>query len=158
MAERWFLMLDGIAGESTDDRHRGEVDVTAWSFGVTHPATDTGTGVGSGRAVFDELHVEAPISAATPPLFTACASGRHLRTAVLTGVRVGGARQEFVTYSLEDVLVVAVRHGDAVDGVPTDAVALAFKRIRISYRPQRPDGSVGAAVTAGWDVGASSSL
>ena len=93
-AKRGFLKLDGIVGESTDDRHRGEVDVAAWSFGVTHPATVTGTGVGSGRPVFDELHDEAPVSAGTPPLFAACASGRRLRTAVLTGVGVGGARRD----------------------------------------------------------------
>jgi type VI secretion system secreted protein Hcp len=108
--------------------------------------------------VFDELHVEAPFSVATPPSFAARASGRHLRTAVLSGVRVGGARQELVTSAREDVLVAAVRHGDAVDGTPSDRVALACRRIRISYRPQQPGGSVGAAVTAGWDVGANSSL
>jgi type VI secretion system secreted protein Hcp len=160
MAERWFLKLDGIAGESTDERHRGEIDVTAWSFGVSHPGSGpAGAGAGrGGRPVFDELHVEAPLSIATPPLFAACASGRHLRTAVLTGARGGAPRLEFVTYSLEDVLVVAVHHGDTVEGVPTDAVALGFKRIRISYRPQLPDGAAGAAVTAGWDVVANSSL
>ena len=160
MAERWFLKLDGMAGESTDDRHRGEIDVTAWSFAVSHPAAGPAGGGGgrSGRPVFDELHVEAPLSVATPPLFAACASGRHLRTAVLSGVRLAGESQEFSTCSLEDVSVVAARHGDTVDGVPTDAVALAFKRIRISYRPQQPDGAAGAAVTAGWDVVANQSL
>src|SRR5262245_3682542 len=134
MAERWFLKLDGIAGESTDDRHRGETDVSSWSFGVSHPATGpAGAGGGrGGRPVFDELHVVAPLSVATPPLFAACASGRHLRTAVLAGVRGGEAHQEFVTYALEDVLVVGVEHGDTADGVPTEAVALGFKRIRIS--------------------------
>jgi type VI secretion system secreted protein Hcp len=159
MAERWFLKLDGIAGSSTDDRHRGELDVTAWSFAVTNnPAGPAGTGSSSGRPVFDRLHVTAPLSAASPPLFAACASGRHLRTAVLTGVRADASRLEFLTYSLEDVLVAGVEHGDTAEGAPSDRFALSFGRIRISYRPQQPDGSAGTAVAAGWDVVANHSL
>ena len=153
MAERWFLKVDGIPGESTDDRHRGEIDVTAWSFGVTHPAAGAvGAGAGAAKASFGDLQVEAPLNATTPLLFRACASGQHVRTAVLTGVRVGAGQPDFVTYSLEDVTVSSVGHGDGADGVPTDRVALRYGTVRISYVPQRPDGSPGATVAAGWDV------
>jgi hypothetical protein len=36
-----FLMLEGIAGESADDHHAGEIDIAAWSLGVTNPARPT---------------------------------------------------------------------------------------------------------------------
>jgi type VI secretion system secreted protein Hcp len=161
MPERWFLKVDGIPGESTDDRHRNEIDVTSWSFGVTNaaPGRGGGGGTGTGRPAFDELHVDARINSATPLLFKACASGQHIRTAVLTGERVtGAAGSEFLTYALEDVTIRGVEHADTVDAAPTDRVALGYGRIRISYRPQNPDGSLGAAVTAGWDVRANHSL
>ena len=35
--ERWFLKLDGIAGESTHASHKDEIDVESWSWGVSHP-------------------------------------------------------------------------------------------------------------------------
>src|SRR5215207_5785518 len=104
MAERWFLKVDGIPGESTDERHRGEIDVTAWSFGVARATTGpSGAGGGAAKATFGDLQIEAPLNAATPLLFRACASGQRLRTAVLTGVRAGPGERDFVTYSLEDV-------------------------------------------------------
>jgi type VI secretion system secreted protein Hcp len=30
-----FLKVDGINGESTDSRHRGEIDVLSWSWRMT---------------------------------------------------------------------------------------------------------------------------
>ena len=29
----YFLKLDGIPGESTDAKHKGEIDVLSWSWG-----------------------------------------------------------------------------------------------------------------------------
>ena len=34
VSERWFLKIDGIAGESTDVAHKDEIDVLSWSWGV----------------------------------------------------------------------------------------------------------------------------
>jgi type VI protein secretion system component Hcp len=31
MAEKWFLKIDGVEGESTDAAHKGEIDVLSWS-------------------------------------------------------------------------------------------------------------------------------
>jgi len=40
----------------------------------------------------------------------------------------------------------------STDLVPTDHVSFNFAKIELEYRPQKPDGSLDAAVTAGWDV------
>ena len=40
-------------------------------------------------------------------------------------------------------------HGDIV---PTDQISMNFAKIEISYKPQKPDGTLGAATIAGWDV------
>ena len=37
MRETWFLKLDGIAGESADDRHADEIEIHSWSWGVATP-------------------------------------------------------------------------------------------------------------------------
>ena len=41
-----FLKLDGIEGESRDDRHAKEIDVAAWSLGVTNSGSAHGGGGG----------------------------------------------------------------------------------------------------------------
>jgi type VI secretion system secreted protein Hcp len=87
----YFLKIEGIAGESTDAKHKGEIEVESFSWGVSQLASPTpGGGGGAGKPSFDHLHVVTPFSAASPRLFEACVTGRHLRSAVLTGNRGGG--------------------------------------------------------------------
>ena len=38
------------------------------------------------------------------------------------------------------------------DDGPMDQVALKFGRLKAEYRAQKPDGSLDAPVTAGWDL------
>jgi type VI secretion system secreted protein Hcp len=36
--------------------------------------------------------------------------------------------------------------------VPTDTISINFAKIEFEYKPQLPDGTLGSAVTAGWDL------
>jgi type VI secretion system secreted protein Hcp len=56
MAVGMFLKLAGIAGESDDARHKGEIDVLAWSWGVSEAHEgQTATGAGVGKPNFQDL-------------------------------------------------------------------------------------------------------
>ena len=35
---------------------------------------------------------------------------------------------------------------------PTDRFSLIFSKIEISYRPQKPDGTLDSPIKAGWDL------
>ncbi len=149
-----FLRLDGIAGESTDDVHRGEIDVVAFSWAEHLPLAGPGGGTATGRVQMGELQVIAPTSSASPPLMLACASGRHVRSATLSARRPGEGRRDHLVIKLDDVIVTGYRvlaneSGD--DTVPTDQVSLSFGRIEYVYTPEQPDGSAGTPVTAAWD-------
>ncbi len=84
MAEDYFLKVDGIAGESQDERHRGEIEVEGWSFGGAQPGGGQ-IGVGGGTGEFAALPFQftAKVSKASPKLFQACATGQHLKVATL---------------------------------------------------------------------------
>jgi len=85
MAVDYFLKLDGIPGESTDAKHKDEIDTLAFSWGVSQSGSSgPGGGGGAGKAVFEDLLVVARTSKASPKLLLACASGQHIKTAVLT--------------------------------------------------------------------------
>ena len=86
MAERWFLKIDGIDGESTDAAHKDEIDVESWSWGVGRER-DRGRAPasgGRGKAAFQDIHFVARISKASPKLFLACAAGTHHKGPPLT--------------------------------------------------------------------------
>jgi type VI secretion system secreted protein Hcp len=150
----YFLRLDGIPGESTDAKHKGEIDVLSWSWGEseTLPPAGGGAGGGAGKVHIEDLHVTAATSKASPRLMLACASGQHFKSAVISGHKAGTDQVEFLKFSLTDVIVSAYRI-NASDAVPpVDTFSLSFGKIEFRHTQQKPDGSPGDVTSAGWDV------
>ena len=153
MAEQWFLKIDGIEGESTNDAHKDEIDVESWSWGVVQSgASGSGGGVGAGKAVFQDMHFVARISKASPKLFLACATDSHHKVATLSGSRTGGKTVDFLEYKLSDVQITSVQHSDSEAGAPMEQFSLQYRKFEISYSPQKSSGKIGPAATAGFDV------
>jgi type VI secretion system secreted protein Hcp len=155
MAVDYFLKVDGVDGESTVEGHVGELEVSAWSWGESNTTSAAhGGGAGAGRVSMQDFHVTLKSGRASPKLFLACASGRHIREAVLTARKAGERPQEFLTYRLTDVLVSSYQiAGDAPSqDRPGDEIALAFGRIELEYRPQAADGTLEQAVRFGFDL------
>jgi type VI secretion system secreted protein Hcp len=150
----YFLKIDGIPGESKDAKHKGEVDVGAWSWGETATApSGPGGGGGAGKVTIQDLNLTSRISKASPQLMLACASGKHIKSAVLTARRAGKAQAEFLTITLRDVLVSSYQTAaGGGDGEPFDSISLNFSQIQVEYRETKPDGSLGTPVKFGWDV------
>lgn len=151
----YFLKVEGIPGESQDAKHKDEIEVFAWSWGES--AAGRGASEGSGRGVgkvqLQDFHFTSRISKASPKLMQACASGRHIQSAVLTARRSGNKGAEFLTFLLSDVLVSSYQTGgEEGDVAPVDSVGLDFARIEVEYRATKPDGSPGGSVKFGWDV------
>jgi type VI secretion system secreted protein Hcp len=155
MAIDYFLKIEGVSGESLDAKHKGEIDVEAWSWGETNavPPGAPGGGGGAGKVQMQDFNFTARTSKASPNLMLACASGKHLKSAVLTARKAGKPQAEFLTFSLSDILVSAYQTGGAEgEVVPMDSVSLNFSKIQVEYKQQNPDGSLGASIKAGWDV------
>jgi type VI secretion system secreted protein Hcp len=154
MAIDYFLKIDGVSGESVDSKHKGEIEVESWSWGESNPAQPGGGGGGAaGKVQIQDLVFTTRFSKASPQLILACASGKHFKDAVLTARKAGKGQQEFLTFSLSDVLVSTYQTGGAGgDVLPGDAVSLNFAKIQVEYKPQNPDGSLGSSIKAGWDV------
>src|SRR5919201_674377 len=93
----YFLKIDGIGGESADDKHKGEIDILSFSWGATNSSSagSGGSGAGTGKATFQDIHFTKLIDKATPILLSSCASGKHLDNAVLTCRKAGGGAVEF---------------------------------------------------------------
>jgi len=148
----FFLRIDGIAGESQNPRHQGEIEVESFSWSETHLPPAAGAS-GAGKVHIQDLHITKPVDKASPLLMLACASGRHITSAVLTAQRPGAEPLDYLTISLASVMVNSYQTGaPAGQAAPADQVTFSFRQIEIVYRPQRPDGSLASPVTAGWDA------
>src|ERR1700712_734062 len=108
MAIDMFLKFDTIKGESKDAQHAGEIDVLAWSWGLSNSTTaQAGGGAGAGKVNIQDLAETSYIDASFLPLLTAASTGRKIKTAVLTVRRVGttGKGPDYLAITLADILV-----------------------------------------------------
>lgn len=152
MATDIFAKLGDIKGESLDAKHKDEIEVLSFSWGVTSTGgATTGTGGGSGMAAFHDLAFTHAIDRASPELLRACATGAHLKDATITHRKAGKGQQEFLIVKMNDVIITGVTHGGTSDG-STESVTLAFAKVALEYKRQKPDGSLDAGVVFKYDI------
>lgn len=153
MASDIFAKIGDIKGESLDDKHKDEIDIMSFSWGLTQAGSlAAGGGGGSGKAQFQDFHFTTSVSKASPKLFLSCATGEHIKDATITVRKAGKGQQEYIVIKMSDVLISSYQTGGTGEQVPTDQVSMAFAKIEYSYTPQKADGSSDAAITAGWDL------
>jgi type VI secretion system secreted protein Hcp len=152
--EDYFLKIDGITGESQDDKHKDEIHVSSFSFGVSNAGTGgSNLGSGGGRANVQDLHFTKVVDQASPNLFLACATGKHFDTATVTVRRAGETPQEYLVYDLSEVFVSSIStSGHEGGGIAQESCSLNFSKVTMTYTPQNADGSPGAANPKTFDV------
>ncbi len=150
----YFLKLDGIDGESADSKHKGTIDVQSWSWGETQSGShEAGGGGGAGKVQMQDFHFVMKVNKASPKLMLACANGEHIKSALLICRRAGKEQQEYLTIKMSDLLCSSYQiGGSAGDVIPSDQVSLNYAKIEFEYKEQKPDGSLGGAVKAGYDL------
>ena len=175
-----FLKLDGIKGESADAKHKGEIDIESFSWGMSQTGVSaTGGGGGAGRVKVHDISFVKRTDASSPLLMLNCANGAHIKEANFVVRKAGGEQLEFLKIKLTDVLVSSYKpHGSQVaddweasaEGpeeinpltglhfglateIPSESITLNFSKIEYAYQQQGADGKAqGGPVIAGWDV------
>ncbi len=145
MAIDMFLKIDGVDGESSDDRHRNEIALLSFSWGEARLTPDGGAGTGGsvGKVTMQDFHFTTLVNKSSPRLFLACAKGEHFKTAVLTVRRTGAQPTDFFIWRLSNIVVSGYQSSAELAGgvLPTDHVTMGFSKIELEYRPMNPDGT-----------------
>ncbi len=153
-ASDYFLVLDGIPGESNDRAHPAAIEIVSFSFGAANSGRVGAPGTGAGKVSFSDISFSKVIDKASPLLYLRTANGARIPKATLF-LRTTSSNPvlEYYTVTLSDVLVTSmVTSGSSGGGVPNESFSLSFGKIEFSYRPQKPDGSLDAPIKSGWDV------
>jgi type VI secretion system secreted protein Hcp len=153
MATDIFAKIGDIKGESLDDKHKDEIEVLSWSWGVSQTGSvATGSGGGSGKASFSDLHLTHYIDKASPVLLQSCAGGEHIKEATITVRKAGKGQQEYLVIKMNDVIVTGVTHGGTGSDGSSENVTIAFAKVNVEYKPQKPDGSLDAGIHFKYDL------
>jgi type VI secretion system secreted protein Hcp len=151
-----FLKLDGIPGDSTADRHVGEIIVLSYRTEIEATlASHLGGGAGAGKSELSGIQFRKRLDKASVALLLACASGRHIASGRFTFARASEHAVAFYTVTLEDVLVsrIAQAVGSSESALTDEEVTLQCRRIHWAFSSQNPDGTHAPPITGGWDLG-----
>jgi type VI secretion system secreted protein Hcp len=162
-----FLQLDGVPGESLDDKHKDWIELLSYSHEMKQPTSATWSSAGggaTGRTQHGDFSITKFIDKASPKLYDAVSTGKHFSKAKIEVCRAGGGQVKFLEINLEEILISAIHvqhtgpstngHGaQAENPFPQEQISLNYGKIEWIYTQQkRKDGSGGGNVSAKYDL------
>lgn len=147
-----FLKIDSIRGETSDSKHKDEIEVLEWSWGVTNTGSVTsGGGGGAGKSLFSDFRWKQDLDSSYVPMFLGVAEGKHFKSAVLSVRRDGPNDQDFFKMTLSDVLLNSLQTQAVGDSFEVRA-SLTYGKVEMSYRALDAHGALGPEIKGGWDL------
>lgn len=159
MAMDAYLQIGDIKGESTDDKHRGWIEVTHATWSVNQPratSASTAGGLTVGRAELSTVAFQKLADISSPLLLQHCAMGKTIPKAKLEFMRAdsNGNPVRYFEMELENVLVSGVTPSSGDSGILTEQVHLAFSKAKWKYTKQGIAGGAEGSTAGGWDCAA----
>ena len=154
MAMDMFINLDGLKGESVDKTHAGEIDVLAWSWGMSNSGSaHVGGGAGAGKVNVQDLSFTKYIDKSSPDLMLNCCNGKHIKDGLLTVRKAGEKPLEYLKITLTEVLVTSVSTGGSGgEDRLTENVTLNFASVKVEYVEQTKGGGTGDKPSMNWNI------
>ena len=142
MAVDMFMKIDALKGESKDKTHKGDIDVLAWSWGLSNSGSfHMGGGGGSGKANFQDLSFTKYVDSSSADLQLACANGKHFKTAKLVVRKAGEKPLEYIIIELTELIVSSISTGGSGgEDRLTENVTLNFEKVHFTYWKQSDTG------------------
>lgn len=159
MAIDVYLQIDGIKGESTDEKHKDWIELKSVGWGVLQPKSataSTGGGHTAERCEHHDILVTKLADLSSPVLLQTCAAGKTIPKAKLEFMRADamGERIKYYEIEIENVLIGAVTPEVKEGDILTESVALKFSKVRWRYIQQKITGGAGGNTSGGWDLAA----
>jgi type VI secretion system secreted protein Hcp len=157
MAIDAYLHIEGIKGESNDDKHKDWIECTSVIWSVLQPKSataSTGGGHTAERCEHGDLVISKLADLSSPVLLQTCSSGKTISKARLEFMRADGQGQRIKYYEveLENVLIGAVVPSLQAGQLLTEHVSLKYAKVKWKYTQQKVAGGTGGNVAGGWDL------
>ncbi len=133
----YFLKIPGAAGESMDAKHKGEIDVLSWSWGVS---------TSGGQPSFEPFSWTQGLDSSFTPLFLGLVNDTAFTSAQLTVRRASGLSPvEFFKMVFTGPHVIALNSQAGVDSIVVSA-AMRYDAVAMTYCPTLATGALGTCV------------
>ncbi len=154
MAVDIILKIEGVDGESVIQDHEDEIDVLAWSWGMSQSGSmHVGGGAGSGKVNIQDVSLTKYVDKSSPNLMRTCCNGEHLTEATLTVRKAGKDALDYLKIKMSPVLVTSLdTGGSGGEDRLTENVTLNFAKVEVGYTPQKEDGTGDAEISLIWNI------
>ena len=154
-----------LKGDSTDTKHKDEIEVSSFSHTVFQPKSSSASSAGghtAERTEHGEMLFTKDIDKATSKLLRAASAGTVYPKVLITFYRAAGGknatatsqtRVDYYKIVLEDVVVSSVSTSIGSGELPSETFGLKYGKIDWEYKHQNTTGDAAVSTgTAGWDL------
>jgi type VI secretion system secreted protein Hcp len=145
-----FIKIDGIQGESGDEKHSGWMEILSIHWGVSNQSKPSQKSPTKTTAWDDFTFTKAQDSS-SPKLFMACDNATPIKEILLEVCRAGGDKMKFLEYKFSACFInkISLSSGDSKETLPVETVSFKYQSVEMTYTLQkRQDGIGGGKVAA----------
>jgi type VI secretion system secreted protein Hcp len=103
-----FLKIDGIEGESTDEKHTGWIEIIRYGIGIRQEVSTTASSSGGAcaeRTEFSDFKIRKLLDKSSPKMALLCAAGTHINEVAIELCRAGTAKQPYMVYTMNNCII-----------------------------------------------------
>ncbi|MFN8534550.1 MAG: type VI secretion system tube protein Hcp [Dehalococcoidia bacterium] len=149
------MKIDGIAGEANVPGFVGEVELLSFSWGERQ-VSGAAQALGTSKVSMQDLNCVKRTDKSSPDLFIACATGRHIKEAVISVARVVNSQPVvFQKVTFTDIVISSYNlsgGGTGSDPNPMEEVSINFTKVQMTYTAQLPGGGPDTPITRTFDL------
>lgn len=151
-----YLQYDGVKGNVTADGYKDHIAVLSLQFGVGRGISMEAGKMSNretSRPSLSEITITKVADVSVTSFFKEAVTGSAGKKVVIKFVRTGKDKvQEFMDYTLEDVLVSSYSVSASADGEPVESISLSYSKIMINYSDFDKTNKAGSPQRVGYDL------
>ncbi|MCL2714026.1 MAG: type VI secretion system tube protein Hcp [Alphaproteobacteria bacterium] len=157
-----YLQLGSIKGQTTDEKHKEQMEIEAIHWNVSRAISMTAGSMEErehSQPTFSEIVLTKLGDASSVELFQRASGGQGGEKAVISlatpGAKGESGATDYIKYELDNALISNYTVNSSGDR-PVETIRLSFTKMQITYLPQKTDGSRGQGQKVGsYDISTS---
>jgi type VI secretion system secreted protein Hcp len=157
MASDYYLLIEGVKGESQAVGMTDHIELDSFSFGAANHADVGGKGLSAGKASLSEFSFTCSLDSSSHQILKNMYTGKHIPKCTFVGRKTGGDTKPYTYLKaiMTNCYITNHHTGGGAQGVPSQSVSIAYEQIEYEYFTQdTKSGQVQSAGRATYNIGA----